>query len=486
MAPTPIAYGKSGWRGTLSEDFTYFNLRRATRAVARHLREEKRGGAPRILVGYDTRFLSEQLAREVAAVLLSEGVKARLASDFVPTPVVSHAVRRGRLDGAIRLTAGFEPSERQGFAFSPRDGAPASRQVTERIAELILRSQDGSPSPRLRPSELRPMDPSGPYRSSVLRFIHRPAIARSRLKLVCDCVHGAARGYLMDLLAPAARVTELRADRDVEFDGGAPDCGAKNLAQLSAEVRRSRAHLGLATDGDAGRFGIVDRGGEFVPPGFIQALLADYLLETRGYRTGIARTAAATRLLDDVAGLHGVPLLETPVGFPHLREPLLGRKVFLGADEDAGLALPQHLPEKDGILAACLVAEMTARRRTSLREQLRRLFRKTGPRHWGRREIRLEARDPGDAGDAGDVQGISRRLESPPSSLAGVRIRETRGSDGTLIIREDGSWILLRLSPEEPAAHAFAEARSPRDLARLLDAGSSLVQEAGRRQTMDR
>ena len=466
MAPTPIAFGTSGWRGILSDDFTFFNLRRATRAVARYVREEKKGHAPRLFVGYDTRFLSEHLAREAASVLVAEGVKPRLAADFVPTPVVAHAIRRGRLDGGINLTASHNPSEYHGLKFSTRDGAPASPEVTKRIEALAREIPDGSPPPAPRDSEIRTVNPPGPYRTSVLGLIDRRAIARGRLRVVCDPGHGAGRGYLSTLLSPAARVTTIRSERDVQFGGQGPDCGEDHLADLCAEVRRTGAHLGLATDADAGRFGIVDRGGHFIPANLVLALLADYLLETRGHRTGIARTVATTRLLDDVAARHGVPLFETPVGFGHFRDLLLRGEVFLAGEESAGLSISGHVPEKDGILAGCLVAEMVARRRKSLREQIRHLFRNVRPRHSTRRDIRASA---------GEVVALRRRLESPPSSLAGRKVREVRTQDGTLLTRDDGSWLLLRPSGTEPLVRCHAEAASPKDLARLMDGGIALA-----------
>jgi phosphomannomutase len=466
MAPKPIAFGTSGWRGILGDDFTFFNLRRATRAVARLVHEENRRRAPILFVGYDTRFLSEQLARDVASVLLSEGVRPRLAADFVPTPVVAHAIRRGRLDGGINLTASHNPSEYNGFKFSTRDGAPAPPEATRRVEALIAEIPDGSPAPQARPSELRTVDPSRPYRAAVLRIIDRKAIGRGRLRLVCDPLYGAGRGYSQALLSPVARVTTIRDRRDVRFGGRGPDPNEKYLDELCAEVRRTGAHLGLATDGDADRFGIVDRGGHYIAANLILALLADYLLETRGYRSGVARTVATTHLLDDVAQHHGVAHFETPVGFKYFRDLLLDGKVFLAGEESSGLSVSGHVPEKDGILAGCLVAEMVARRRASLRRQIQLLFRKVGPRHSARRDFRM---------GPGEVIALRRRLESPPGSLAGKRVIEVRTTDGTLMLLQDASWLLLRPSGTEPLVRCYAEARSPKDLTRLLDAGRSLV-----------
>jgi phosphoglucomutase len=466
MPPTPIAFGTSGWRGILSDDFTVPNLRRATRAVARYLRARTKPRAPKVFVGYDTRFLSESLALETARVLSSEGVRPRLSGDFVPTPVVAHAIRRWRLDGGINLTASHNPADYQGFKFSTSDGAPAPPEVTRRIEALIRQGMRGDAPPAARPSDLKFWDPSGDYRRAVLRLVDRKVIRRARLRIVCDPVYGAGRGYLEALLGDDAAVTVIRSNRDVTFGGHGPDINEKELEPLCREVRRTRSALGLATDGDADRFGIVDAGGRFLPANLILALLADYLLESRRQRSGIARTVATTHLLDDVAAHHGVALYETPVGFKYFRDLLLEGKVFFAGEESAGLSIAGHVPEKDGILAGLLVTEMVARRRRSLHHQVRDLFRKVGPRH----SRRIDHRVPPEA-----IESLRRRLRHPPSTLLGKRVVEVSALDGTRMTLKDGSWILLRPSGTEPLVRCYAEARNPRDVTRLLDAGRALI-----------
>ena len=466
MPPTPIAFGTSGWRGILSDDFTVPNLRRATRAVARYLRAKTKSRAPRVFVGYDTRFLSEQLALETARVLSSEGVRPRLSGDFIPTPVIAHAIRRWRLDGGINLTASHNPAEYQGFKFSTSDGAPAPPEVTHRIEALIRKGMKGDAARGSRPADLKHWDPSGAYRKAVLRLVDRKAIRRARLRVVCDPVYGAGRGYLEALLSGDAAVTAIRSNRDVNFGGHGPDINEKELGPLCREVKRTRSALGLATDGDADRFGIVDAGGRFLTANLILALLADYLLESRGYRSGIARTVSTTHLLDDVAAHHGVALHETPVGFKYFRDLLLEGKVFLAGEESAGLSIAGHVPEKDGLLAGLLVTEMVARRRRSLHRQVRDLFRKVGPRHSRRIDHRVSPET---------IASLHRRLLNPPSTLLGKRVIEVATTDGTRLTLKDGSWLLLRPSGTEPLVRCYAEARSPRDLTRLLDVGRALI-----------
>ena len=465
----PIAITASGWWGVLGDDFTCFNLRRLTRAVARHLRDESPGRRMRVLVGFDTRFRSDQFAVEVASVLAEEGAHPILATGFTPAPALSHAVARRGLDAAIHVTAGHHPAEYNGVKLSTRAGAVASVEARRRIAAFANELQDGSPARPLAAAKLPTLDPAPEYRRAVLKQLRRSAPARGRLKIVCDPIHGAGSGYLPPLLASRSNVSCIRAERDVQFGGGAPDCTERQLTALMREVRGRKAHLGLAVDGDGDRFGVVDRDGSFFPSSWSLALLADYLLETRGSRLGIARSVATTRLLDDIAGFHGVPLVEIPVESGEAHPLLAQGKVLLVCEENGGLSVAGHVPRKDGLLAACLVAEMRAVRRKALHQLVADLFHKTGPRHAARREHAL----PPDG-----FEEIRDRLAAPPDTLAGKKVVDLRRMDGSCFHFSDGSWLLIRLSADDSSAHCHAEARTPKDVTRLMDAGRALLQSS--------
>jgi phosphoglucomutase len=467
MPTPPIAFGASGWRGILGDDFTFGNVRRVTRALARCFRDATPSKAPRVFIGYDTRFLSEHFSREVAAVLHAEGVKPVLSSDFVPTPAVSHAVSHGRFDGGIHLTGGHQTSEYHGMKVSVRDGAPAPAEMLRSVEAILRESPDGSPAPPLDPERLKRLDPAQEYRKAVRRHFRSRVLAGGKLKLVWDSGHGAGGEHLPALMGSAARVISIRAQRDVTFGGLPPDCSERYLAPLVEEVRRRGAHLGLATDGDGDRFGVVDRGGRFVPANFLLPLLADYLIETRKPGTGIARSVATTRLLDDVAALHGVSIFETPMGSGHARQVLADGRAFLACEESAGMILSGHVPEKDGLLAGCLIAEMVAFRRKPLHRQIQELFRRIPQRVSRREDYHL---------DSEQIEELRVRLENPPESLAGRKVARIERHDGPLLTFQDGSWFFARVSGTEPVARCYAEARSPKDLARLLDAGRALIQ----------
>lgn len=264
-----------------------------------------------------------------------------------------------------------------------------------------------------------------------------------------------------------SRDVEVLNDRPhPEFGGTGPDCGEPQLRPLQRLVRRRKLDLGLATDGDGDRFGILDAGGLFVPPNLFLAILADYLLEHRRMPGGIGRSVATTHLLDAVCAFHGRTLFETPVGFKYLGDHLRSGRAFLIGEESAGLSLRGHVPEKDGILAGLLAAEMVAVRKRSLRDQIRDLFKKVGPLH----SRRIDYHTAASARDR-----LARRLEEIPSVFAGRRIARIDTTDGRKLIFPDGAWLLFRPSGTEPLIRCYGEARSPGDLDALMAAARDLI-----------
>jgi phosphoglucomutase len=276
-------------------------------------------------------------------------------------------------------------------------------------------------------------------------------LRKAKGNFVCDALHGCGAGWLDRILRESgADVTEIRANRDVLFDGTGPDPSEENLKPLIHTVKEKKALVGLATDGDADRFGIVDRDGSFISPNHILGLAFDYLLETRGYKLGAHRSVATTHLIDAVAKLHGVQVYETPVGFKYVGPLLREDKIAIGGEESAGMTIRGHLPEKDGVLACLLVAEMIAARQTSLKDQLRDLFRRVGREFWPVREnLHLPE----------DVQAkLPQRLKGDVKEFAGHRVTKVDRIDGLQLTLDDGTWVLMRPSGTEPVVRIYTEA----------------------------
>ena len=464
-----ITFGTSGWRAIIADEFTLANVRLVTGAIASVLDEEAAGGS--VIVGYDTRFLSERFAAECATEFAGEGFESYLTTRETPTPTLSHAIRTKGARGGINFTASHNPPQYNGMKFSTADGAPALPEVTKKIEERIAEFQSGrarKPGRKVS-AEALAFDPREDYLNDLGARVDFAKIASAGLKLAYDPLWGTGRGYLDEVLRRhGSEVYTVHDYRDVLFGGHSPEPSEENLDEMRQLVLDKQLSLGVSTDGDADRFGFIDRDGSFVSANHILALVLDYLCETRPEWTGgVARSVATTHLLDRVAKRRGRQVYETPVGFKFIGELVNQDKIIMGGEESAGLTVKGHFPEKDGILACLLVIEMVASRGAALCEMLEELFRKDGALYSERVGIKLtpEVKDR-----------LQKRLSSdPPDSIGGRRVAEVNRVDGVKYIFDDGSWILLRMSGTEPVVRCYAETNTKKDLEVLLETGSKFV-----------
>jgi phosphoglucomutase len=455
-----IHFGTSGWRGVMAEEFTFPGVRRASAAVAGHLRAGKK--SPKLIVGHDTRFFSPEFARTAATVLRKNGCRIVSCPEPTPTPVLAHAIIHNKLDGGVNITASHNPAEYNGLKFSGPDGGPALPEITKDIEKRAAALPDDEAPFQEMENDFERLDPRGPYFAQLEKMIRFDVLAKAQGNFAYDAVHGCGAGWLDRILADHGMTVEsIRTKRDVLFDGSGPDPSEENLVPLKKLVIGKKALAGLATDGDADRFGILDRDGSFVQPNHILGLVFDYLLETRGWKLGAHRSVATTHLLDAVARLHGVKVYETPVGFKYVGPLLREDKIALGGEESAGMTIRGHLPEKDGILACLLVAEMIAARGASLGDQLRELFRKVGGEFWPiRKNLHLPA----------ETQAkLPQRLQENFREFAGRHVAKTDRTDGLQLIFDDGSWLLMRPSGTEPVVRIYAEAGKPAAAEKLAE-----------------
>jgi phosphoglucomutase len=451
MTSQAIHFGTSGWRGVIAEDFTFGGVRRASAAIAGHVLAQTK--SPKLIVGYDTRFFSVEFALTAASVLQSHGCRVVLCREATPTPAIAHAIIDGRLDGGVNITASHNPAEYNGLKFSGPEGGPALPDVTKDIEKRAAALKEPAGSLHELEDHFGRINPREAYFGQLEKMVRLDVIKKAKGNFVCDAIHGCGGGWLDGILVShGVELTAIRKDRDVLFDGSGPDPSEENLASLKKAVLEKKALAGLATDGDADRFGILDRDGSFVSPNHILALLFDYLLETRGYKLGASRSVATSHLIDAVAKLHGVELYETPVGFKYVGPLLRENKIAIGGEESAGLTIRGHVPEKDGILACLLVAEMIGARGKSLADQLRDLFRRVGREYWPiRKNLHL----------ADDVQArLAGRLKPTFTEFAGCHVAKENRLDGMKLIFDDGSWVLMRPSGTEPVVRVYAEAAS--------------------------
>ena len=468
MTDQAIHFGTSGWRGIIGEDFTFSGVRRAAAAIAGHVLAKKK--SPRLIVGYDTRFFSPEFALAAAEVLRSKGCRVLMCGEPTPTPAISHAIIRDKLDGGVNITASHNPAQYNGLKFSGPDGGPTLPEITDDIEKRAAALKDGVVQHHEIENNFERTEPREPYFEQLRKVVRFDVIKKAKGSFVCDAVHGCGAGWLDRILAASGlTISAIRTDRDVLFEGTGPDPSEENLAPLRKAVTEHGALAGLATDGDADRFGIVDRDGSFVSPNHILGLVFDYLLETRAEKLGASRSVATTHLLDAVARLHGAKTYETPVGFKYVGPLLRKGKIVLGGEESAGMTIRGHLPEKDGILACLLVAEMIAARQASLAEQLGSLFGRVGREFWPVR-VNLHL--------AEQVQAnLPKRLQGNFKEFAGRRVAHTDRTDGLKLILDDGTWLLMRPSGTEPVVRIYTEAGTPAESQELAsDARAWIVQ----------
>ncbi len=458
-----IRFGTSGWRAVLAEEFTFGNARRVIAAIARTLEAEGHSGGL-VLVGYDTRFLAGRFAAEAARILQAAGFHAEMSSRPIPTPVLAFEIRRRGAAGGVNFTASHNPPQYLGIKFSTSDGAPSLPAVTSRIEAFLAEIPEMPPPP---PDPVAEFDPAPPYLEDLGRKVRGADVARGSPRFSLDFRFGTSAGFLDGYLRGCgAEVESLNAKADPLFGGESPQCGERELVGLGRSVVANGSRLGLSCDGDADRFGICDEAGAYIQPNDILALLANDFLGRKGLRGGIARSVATTHALDAIAARYGVPLYETPVGFKYIGEKLIAGEILLGGEESAGLTVEGHVPEKDGILADLLVAEMAGATGRTLGELSRQLAAEIGPFVSRRVDLPLSAEAR---------QALAGRRASPPETLAGIRVASVNLLDGMKLIFADGSWILVRESGTEPVARVYVEARSAQDVSALAQAAQDLL-----------
>lgn len=443
-----ISFGTSGWRGIIAREFTWERVERVVDAIALYL---QRQGKQSAVVGGDCRFLSPELSESTAERLSRSGFRVVLSGVPCPTPVLSHACRGMSLGGVVNFTASHNPPLYNGIKFSPWHGGPADGEMTSRI-ESIIRSGE---LPEAGTGSVTVMDLRQDYMKDLLEYIDRDVFRNSGLKVVYDAFSGTGSGILDRLivdLGGAVRVMNGR--RDPLFAGRQhPEPGENGTRDLARQVVASGATIGVATDGDADRFGIVDETGCFVSPHDFLPLLLDYLVTVKGFGGRVVRSITTSSLLDRVADSHGLEVVVTPVGFKYLGAEMLKGNVLLAGEESGGLSIGGHVPEKDGLLACLLASEMVCRRGEGLGAQLSRLWERFGRIHVSRIDLELN--------DSIRDHIRTTYFDSRPEEAAGRPVISVHRTDGVKMIFENDDWLLLRLSGTEPLVRMYAQSDSP-------------------------
>ena len=454
-----IKFGTDGWRGIIADDFTFPNVRKVTRAIASYLETAYSKDKP-VLIAYDTRFLADEFARTSAAVLADLGWNVKITDRDCPTPVIAYNARLLNSAGALMFTASHNPAPYCGIKYIPDYAGPATPEITDTIVANIEMASDELPGSN--PSgTISTFDPKPDYLNFIYTLLDVEKIKSANLKVKYDALYSTSRGYLDEVLQHCGCQLESFHDwRDVLFGGGMPEPKGEQLVELVAAVKADHADLGLATDGDSDRFGIVDEQGNVLTPNTVLLVLARHLIKNKGKSGAIVRTVATTHLLDNFAAKYGLQIYETAVGFKYIGEKMRETAVLIGGEESGGLSIIGHIPEKDGVLADMLVAEAIAYEGKPLSQLVQEAIAEAdGPLYNNRLDLHLT--------ESHKVAVIDSYTQNPPSEVAGIAVKEVGRKDGIKLYLEEGSWVLLRPSGTEPLVRVYMETNSPAKLSQI-------------------
>lgn len=473
MKNNPIKFGTDGWRGIIAQDFTFDNVRVCAQAVADYLKQADLASRG-LIVGYDTRFASEDFASAVAEVVAANGIKVFLCPKATPTPAISFGIISQKVGGAIIITASHNPAIWNGFKYKTEDGASASSEVTAEIEKHIAHTLATGRISRRPLAEavdkglVEYLDLAPIYLDRLTGLIDLNRLRQAKLKIVVDSMYGAGAGYFKMLLDGGdIELVEINNERNPLFPGIQPEPIAANLAKLSATVKQQGANVGVATDGDADRIGIVDEKGMFLTPLQVFALLCLYLLEIRGERGLIVKTITTTSMLYRLGEIFNVPVYETPVGFKYVAPIMVAEKALIGGEESGGYGFRGHMPERDGILAGLYFLDLMIKTGKNPSELIDYLYSKVGRHYFNRMDIKFPETER---------QVITSRIkDNPPQAIDGVKVVKLDTTDGFRFILADTTWLLIRFSGTEPVLRIYAESNSPARVERLLELGKGLA-----------
>ena len=462
MSQPPIRFGTDGWRAIIAEDFTFDNVRACAQATAGYVKSAGGGGlADRgMVVGYDTRFASEQFAAAVAEVLAGNDIRVYLCDRPAPTPVVGYAILTRNAAGSVVITSSHNPALYSGFKVRTEYAGAAPPEVLGQIEALIPEAlAHGVQRLPLEDAKgqglVQTFDPAPEYLRHLGELVELDRLRGAGLKVAIDPMHGAGAGYLKTLLEGGkTEVWEMRGERNPLFPGmHNPEPIPRNLEATREFVAEHGVEVALCTDGDADRIGVLNGRGEFVNQLETFALLAYYLLEVRGLRGPMVKSVTTTSMIWRLGELYGVPVHETAVGFKHLGPKMRETDALIAGEESGGFAFRGHLPERDGILSGLYVLDLMARRGKELPELVEELFQKVGGHYYDRIDITMSEEQRAMAAER--LPGLEA------SEIAGLRVTGLDRTDGLRFLLEDGAWALIRLSGTEPLMRIYTEVRRP-------------------------
>ena len=480
----PIHFGTDGWRAVISDTFTFNNLRMLTQAIADAVASGSWSTTPdcrpvdmhKMVVGFDTRFLSDRFAADVARVLAANGFTVYLASADAPTPAISYSVYDLNATGGVMITASHNAPRYNGVKLKSACGGSALPEQCREVEVYLNDNESKARGPNLMEFEhamaekrILRFNPIPAYNDHLRKLIDFDIIANNPPRFTIDSMYGSGRGVIRGILqGTGCEVVEIRGEMNPGFGGIHPEPIGRYLGALGGAIGSGHGGFGLATDGDADRIGAMDERGNFVDPHKIMALALRYLVEKRGWSGSVVRTVSTTRMIDRLAARYGLTIHETPVGFNHIADFMMKEDVLIGGEESGGISFKGHIPEGDGVLMGLLIVEMVAAYGTSLYDLVNDLLRDVGPAFYERTDLRLKR-------PVSKSTMTQMLVTEPPAQIGGEGVQEIATTDGVKYIMTDGSWLLIRPSGTEPVLRVYAEGRTPEMVQSLMGFGEKIA-----------
>jgi phosphomannomutase len=468
---TPIKFGTDGWRGLIADDFTFENVRIAAAAIANYLinaQDPQEAPAKAVCIGYDTRFASDRFARAVAEVLAASGIPVRLADRITPTPALSYGVRDQGAAGGVMITSSHNPYQWNGVKYKAFYGGSGRPSIIAAIETFL-----DKPLPKAaKPAEIAEIDFLPDYIEAIRRFADLDLIAKSGFKFAIDCMYGAGSGILAGIFKSiGVDYVEIRANPDPLFPGINPEPIEPHVRALEETVVEHHCHAGLVTDGDADRIGAVDEHGNFVDAHKIYAVLLEWLLTRKKWPGGVTRAFNTTSMIDRICARYGRTLYEHGIGFKYVCELMLTKDILIGGEESGGIGIARHLPERDGLLNALLLANVMAEEHKTLGQLVQHLQDTYGEHQYGRIDLHI----PDDLKNAAIA-----RAKAGVKEFAGMPVEHVETLDGIKFFLDNPeaktkpnaakTWLLLRASGTEPLLRIYSESCSKESVSKLLEA----------------
>jgi len=466
-----IRFGTDGWRGIIADDFTFDNVRIVAQGIADYLKEETEDNKQKeVVVGYDNRFLAEKYALLIAEVLSGNGIKVILSDKSVPSPCVSFAIVERKCDGGVMVTASHNPPQFCGIKFKASYGGPATEEITRKIERNLYHSKILE---SINPELIIEEDLIPSYLARLKSFIDFDLIKGAGLKIVADSMYGVGNEYIEQVLKDTnCNVISIRVRRDPLFGGVNPEPIEEYLGELKKKVKEMEADIGLATDGDADRIGVVDDEGNYFTPHLVFPLLLLYLVREKKWRGKVVQTISLGYLSERIAKKHNLEFQEVPVGFKYVSDLMLRENILIGGEESGGYGYQGYIPERDGILSSLFFVEMLTRIKKSLSTLLREMEEEFGKSFYKRVDFELAGSRWEGLDKKEFVQELYKRA---PKKLLDISVKEIKTYDGIEYILEDDSWLLLRPSGTEPILRVYVETDEPTKTEKLLAIGKEIL-----------